>query len=99
MDEAPTLESAMDAFAQTLLEKARVSDSLPDALKVFETVGRYLEQKAKGKPAAVAPADTGRKGAKFANLRAEFNGNGAKAPRGGRRGAPAPDDGETAGNA
>lgn len=89
-----SLQESLDAFAQALLAKAKMSDSLPEMIKAFETVGRYAEQKAKSAPSLPPPAEP-QKEPKFAKLQQQFHG--ASAGRGRTRKSSGED--EAAGNA
>jgi hypothetical protein len=84
MTDNPTisLEDALDAFAQDILAKAKLSDNLAEMLKAFETVGVYA--KARQSAVSVTPAASTKKGSKFAKLRNDFNGHRDPASR--RRG-------------
>jgi len=90
----PTLEEALDAFAQDLLAKARDTGDLKAMLEAFGAVGAFAKARQVAQSVA-SPAEPKTK-SKFGRLRDEFNGHSNKAPRRGRKPAAEADSADDA---
>ncbi len=49
-DDKPDIFDALDKAAEAILEKALASDSLPEAVKAFDLIAKFAENRAKANP-------------------------------------------------